>query len=164
MTTIDSFGDSSSPYLAVKTLQQTALDFGQDYPPNASFHVANSFYVDDLLAGADTPAQALALQQTLRALLATEGFDLRKWRSSSEEVVSGISEPLLEKLPNQDLSDNKSVAYPKALGIGWNSSTETMYISINSADKFAPTGIGWLAPTIVAMKILYQRLWEEQLG
>ena len=44
------FGIASSPYLAVRTLQQTAVDFGSD-APTASWHVLHSFYVDDLLGG-----------------------------------------------------------------------------------------------------------------
>ena len=52
------FGVASSPYLAVRTLQQAAEDFGA-HSPIASWHVNNSFYVDDLLGGADSVTQAL---------------------------------------------------------------------------------------------------------
>ena len=44
------FGVASSPYLAVRILQQAAEDFGA-HSPIASWHVNNSFYVDDLLGG-----------------------------------------------------------------------------------------------------------------
>ena len=47
------FGVASSPYLAVRTLQQTASDFGQEFP-DAKWHVNHSFYVDDLLGGSDS--------------------------------------------------------------------------------------------------------------
>ena len=47
------FGVSASPYLAIRTLQQTAADHGQEHP-DASHHIYHSFYVDDFLAGADT--------------------------------------------------------------------------------------------------------------
>ena len=88
------FGVSSSPYLAVGALQQTALDFGHDYPL-AKPHMTTSFYVDDLLAGANTPEQASLLQQELRALLLRGGFDLRKWRSSSPQVLQSLDSSLL---------------------------------------------------------------------
>ena len=45
------FGVTSSPYLAICTLQQTAHDF-QDQYPSAAPLVFSSFYVDDLLTGA----------------------------------------------------------------------------------------------------------------
>ena len=53
------FGMSASPYLAVRALQQTASNFGHLHP-TASSHVSQSFYIDDLLAGANTPEEALA--------------------------------------------------------------------------------------------------------
>lgn len=73
------FGVSAYSFAAVQALQQTAHDFGQDYP-QANLHLFSSFYVDDCLAGADTPQQALQLQQQLRHLLLKGGFNLRKWR------------------------------------------------------------------------------------
>ena len=47
------FGVSSSPFLAVQTLQQVAKDFGYLYPLACPL-VYEAFYVDDLLTGADT--------------------------------------------------------------------------------------------------------------
>ena len=43
------FGVASSPYLAVKTLQQPGQDFGREFP-TAQWHILQSFYVDDLMA------------------------------------------------------------------------------------------------------------------
>jgi len=80
------FGIAASPFLAVQALQQTAHKFGSEFPLAYS-HVFDSFYVDDCLAGADTPEQALELHKQLRELLNKGGFDLRKWRSSSSTVV-----------------------------------------------------------------------------
>ena len=54
------FGVSASPYLAVRTLQQAATDHGEGYPV-AVQHILRSFYVDDLLAGAATPEDAISL-------------------------------------------------------------------------------------------------------
>ena len=98
------FGISSSPHLAVRTLQQTVLDHGT-LSPTTSWHVHASFYVDDLLAGADSTEEAIELHKELRSMLAKGGFDLRKWRSSSQEVLAKIEPQLLEKLPTQDLVD-----------------------------------------------------------
>ena len=47
------FGVAAPPYLAVKVLQQTGKDHGEQHP-TAQWHIDNSFYVDDLLGGADT--------------------------------------------------------------------------------------------------------------
>ena len=67
------FGVSASPYLAVRTLQQTAADHGQDHP-EAAQHVRSSFYVDDLLAGANSVEAALQLYSDLRTILKRGGL------------------------------------------------------------------------------------------
>ena len=75
------FGVTSSPYVAVRTLQQTALDHSSQ-SSKASYHVFNSFYVDDLLAGSDSVAEAVLLYKELRTMLLKGGFDLKKWRTT----------------------------------------------------------------------------------
>ena len=89
------FGVSASPYLAVKTLQQTAADHGEDYP-RATQHIYSSFYVDDFLGGASTPQEAVELFSQLREILLKGGFSLCKWRSSSSEVLQEIPQVLQE--------------------------------------------------------------------
>ena len=46
------FGVRSSPYVAVRALQQASVDFGVSESAE-QWHLCNSFYVDYLLAGAD---------------------------------------------------------------------------------------------------------------
>ena len=77
------------PFVAAQSLQQTAVDFGKDLPL-AKQYVFRSFYVDDCLAGANTPQEAAQLSQDLRSLSLKGVFDLRKWRSSSTEVMNTI--------------------------------------------------------------------------
>ncbi|XP_063634404.1 uncharacterized protein LOC134805046 [Cydia splendana] len=58
------FGISSSPYLALRTIKQLAHDEGERFP-RASPVLLNDVFVDDVVTGADTTAEALALQQEL---------------------------------------------------------------------------------------------------
>ncbi len=170
------FGVASSPYLAVQALQQTAHDFGDSFPL-AKSHVLSSFYVDDLLAGANTPEEALQLQQQLRQLLLKGGFDLRKWRSSSTQVLQNIDTTLHEKIPTKSLTDDHSSEHPKALGMVWDSISDTMSVSVGEPKAITPTKrgvisniartfdvLGWLAPSLIVMKIMFQRLWELKLS
>ena len=105
------------------------------------------------------------------------GFDLCKWRSSSPQVLASIRPSLLEKIPVKDLTDSHSSNHPKALGVEWDSITDTMSTSISSTASFTPTKrviisdiaktfdvLGWISPAVILMKILYQRLWEVKLG
>ena len=163
------FGISASPYLAVRTLQQTAADHGAEHPI-ASSHILKSFYVEDLLAGANTVEEAVELFHSLRAVLKQGGFNLCKWRSSSLSVLQCIPEDLQEKLPVQEVTNS---SHPKALGLEWNSHLDVMSPSIYLANtpNITKCGIvsdvsktfdvlGWISPSVLSMKMLYQKLWH----
>ena len=170
------FGVASSPYLAVKTLQTTGQDFGREFPM-AQWHIMQSFYVDDLMAGADTSKEAITLYQELKTILSNASFNLKKWRSSSKEVLKAIPADLQEKLPTQELVDLHSASYPKALGVTWDSRNDTMSTHVNMSSEFQSTKrgvirdiaklfdvLGWLSPAILPMKELYRELWKLKLG
>ena len=110
------FGVASSSYLAVQALQQTAHDFGDQFPITQS-HLYTSFYVDDLLAGAEDSEAAIKLQTQPRQLLLRGGFDLRKWRSCSTQVMEQIDLELHEQEALKSLIDDHS-SHQKALGDG----------------------------------------------
>ena len=136
----------------------------------------NSFYVDDLLAGADSLEEARALQNSLCEILNKGEFKLCKFRSNSSEVTNSIKPELLEKLPIKGLTDLHASSHPKALGLEWNSESDYMATSLNLSEKVFPTkrgiisdiaqtfdALGWIAPSVILMKILYQNLWVEKL-
>ena len=135
------FGVAASPYLAVKVLQQTGEDHGEQHP-TAQWHITNSFYVDDLLGGADTVEEATALYRNLSHILEQASFHLRKWRSSSKEVLKKIPSSIQEPLPTQELVDQHSATYPKALGVSWDSREDTMFTSINLPESHSTTKRG----------------------
>ena len=167
------FGVSASPYLAIRTLQQTARDHGTERPL-ASSHIMDSFYVDDLLAGAQTEEEAVQLFSTLRSILQRGGFNLCKWRSSSTTVLQSIPHDLQEKLPVIDVTTLQTSSQPKALGLEWNSRQDHMCPSIHVPSFYRKTKrgiisdvsktfdvLGWIFPAVLPMKILYQQLWEK---
>ena len=170
------FGVSASPYLAVRTLQQTAAEHGQDQP-EAAQHIRTSFYMDDLLAGANSVEAVLHLYSSLRGILQKGGFNLCKWRSSSPAVISEIPLELQETLPVKEMTDNHSPAQPKALGLEWDSSLDCTSPSIHQPSPHPPTKrgivsnvsktfdiLGWISPSILVMKMLYQQLWKLSTG
>ena len=126
-------GNETTPYLDIRTLQQTAADHGAEHPI-ASTHIYKSFYVDDLLAGANTVEEAVELFHSLRAVLKQGGFNLCKWRSSSLSVLQSIPEELQEKLPVQEVTSHSHSTHPKALGLEWNSHLDVISSSIHLAD------------------------------
>ena len=170
------FGVTSSPYVAVKVLQQTAVD--HSHPTSRAFyHIHNSFYVDDLLGGADDEQSAFALYQDLRQVLTKGGFQLRKWRSSSSAVLNKIPADLQEPMPDKEMVDSHSSAYPKALGIAWDSRRDELAVQVQLPDQFVSTKrgvasdtaksfdvLGWLSPFMLHMKTLFQDMWKEGIS
>ena len=169
------FGVTSSPYVAVRTLQQVAEDFSS--PSSRShWHIHNSFYVDDLLAGAEDEASAMQLYQELRQVLSRGGFDLRKWRSSSSQVLQKIPPDLQETVPTQEMVDDHSSTYPKTLGITWDSRKDVMAAQVQLPAHYQSTKrgivsdtarsydiLGWLAPFMLRMKVLFQTMWKQKV-
>ena len=170
------FGVSASPYLAVGTLQQTADDHAQGHP-EAAQHIKSSFYVDDLLAGAPSVEAALQLQSELMEILKLGGFNLCKWRSSSPLVMEKIPVELHEKLLVKEVANTHITAHPKALGLEWNAATDCMSPSIKRPEANALTKrgivsnvaktfdvLGWISPSVLITKLLYQQLWQLSIG
>ena len=94
-----------------------------------------------------------------------------------EQVLDSIPNELLEPMPTQDLVDLHSTSYPKALGVAWDSRADTMatHVELPSAYSHSKRGIisdiartfdvlGWLAPAILPMKLLYRELWQLSIG
>ena len=170
------FGVAASAFVAIQSLQQTATDFASEYPL-ASKHVFKSFYVDDCLAGAESTEEAVQLQQQLRSLLLKGGFDLRKWRSSSSEVMQSIPTDLHELIPVKEFLEEATIDSPKALGVHWDSSRDVLQVSIGTLSPLKQCTkrsvisdiaktfdvLGWFAPATILMKILFQHLWEIKL-
>ena len=168
------FGVASSPYLAVKTLQQAAIDHGEEYP-EAQWQILHSFYVDDLLGGAQTVDGAIALSQQLDFILEKASFHLRKWRSSHPAVLDHMPTADKETVPTQCLIDQHQATYPKALGVSWDSGLDKMFTNIELPVDHRSTKrgvisdvartfdvLGWISPAILPMKCLYRELWKEQ--
>ena len=170
------FGVTSSPYMAVRTLMQTATDFGQSYP-QAQKHIRESFYVDDFLGGADTISEAVLLRKQITDILSQGGFNIKKWRSSSPDVLKSIPLAALESIPDCKMLDSHSACYPKALGLVWDSRKDEMATHIEVSQSYSSTKrgvvsdiartfdvLGWLSPVILQMKVLYRSLWQRKLG
>ncbi|KYN12716.1 hypothetical protein ALC57_15107 [Trachymyrmex cornetzi] len=81
------FGVSSSPFLAIRTLQQLADDESLVHP-RASKIIKSHLYVDDLLTGAETFDQARVIRDEIIALLVRGGFIL-----NSRPITAISSDP-----------------------------------------------------------------------
>ncbi|XP_052901349.1 uncharacterized protein LOC128307507 [Anopheles moucheti] len=162
------YGTASAPYLATRTLQQTAKDMGDRFP-SAVDPVLNDFYVDDLLSGADDVTLAKAKVVQIYQMLDSAGMKIRKWASNSLDVLSDI--PICDKAiqDTHELQDS-SVS---TLGLIWDTGSDTLRFKVQIPDPepnltkrmilsyiartFDPLGL--LGPTILVAKLFMQRLW-----
>lgn len=166
------FGISSSPYLAIKTLLQLCKDEQRRFPL-AAVALAECTYVDDILAGASSIEEALCLQRQLIDLLQSGGFELRKWTSNSSDLLAHLPESYLEINPlSLDLETDTTV---KILGLQWLPVLDVFTYRINLTNKpltkrtmlsdlarmFDP--LGFITPITIYCKIMIQHLWSVGL-
>ena len=166
------FDVTSSPFLATQVLRQVAEDYQQEDCLIAAESITTEFYVDDVLTGANTIDEAKIIREELNSLLFKAGMKLRKWQSSSSELIESIPEDQVV-LPISASSSHGT----KALGVYWNTQTDMLHVSTpelkpqDVPTKWEITSVlarvfdvlGWFAPAIVFVKILLQKLWGGRM-
>ncbi|XP_011685530.1 PREDICTED: uncharacterized protein LOC105448572 [Wasmannia auropunctata] len=166
LTTV-TYGTSSASYLATRCLKYLAEQHAPIFPVGSKC-VERDFYVDDLLTGADTIADAkLIINETLQ-LLRLGSFELSKWASNSPELLENIGDR-----QGNSVIINDGV-HPRILGAQWDQSEDTLgfcyQTDINHhtvskrtilsevAKLFDPLGL--IGPIIVIAKLILQELWQ----
>ncbi len=167
------FGVSSSPFLATMVLLQVAADYEDEFPL-AARAIRSTFYVDDCIAGANNLEEAVEIRQQLNNLLSKASMTLRKWRSSSADLLQTIPEELQEETTEEDSPSS----IQKALGIHWEVEGDVMYVAIPNFEREVEATkrtlasdaakvydiMGWFSPAILYIKLLLQKLWKEKIG
>lgn len=163
------YGMKAAPYLAMRTMQQLALDEAHKYPDAAEV-LKKDFYVDDLLSGSYSIEHAKEVQRQLIEMLQSARINLRKWSSNCPELLSQLTTEQI----NPTTIDLKNANSTKALGLRWNpacdvftfhpvdeyndSSQCTKRMLLSDISKiFDP--LGWLSPLTIRAKLLFQKLW-----
>ncbi|KAL4083776.1 hypothetical protein QTP88_029092 [Uroleucon formosanum] len=117
MTTV-TFGQRSSPFLAIRTLHQLAADEAANHPEVQKV-IHTDLYMDDVATGTKCEESALQLQQDLINVFKRGGFDLRKWSSNSIALLESV--PPEHRQTEAVTFDEPTSDYTKVLGlkIGW---------------------------------------------
>ncbi len=166
------FGVSSSPFLAIRTLQELASLEKHKYPEAAQVLLEDTF-VDDICSGTSDLESALSLQKDMMALLKCGGFELRKWASNHPQLLSSLSPEECQIPVSFDREEPLSI---KVLGLQWDPSSDKMFFACEPSDKpctkrnilseiariFDP--LGFLSPVSFCAKHLMQRLWLSKTG
>jgi len=168
LTTV-TYGTTSAPFLALRTLQQLAEDEGHRFP-RAAAALRSSTYIDDIVTGADSEDSVQALQQELTGLFNAGCFDLHKWLSNSERLMHSIPQHSQAGLSSWSVGSEELVG-SKILGLQWQPRSDTFHYQIDIPLKpitkrsiLSDLGriydpLGFLAPLTFQGKLLLQHLW-----
>ena len=184
------FGINSSPFL----LNGTIIHHLKKYL-HSSKELSETFlrdlYVDDSTTGVNTVQEGVKFFELAKSCMKEAGFNLRKWFSNSEELMSLInlkentaSVGKSDKVLNEEQFERKDLR--KVLGLLWDGeSDDLVYNFENIAEEalnlqltkrnvlrvgarfYDPLGL--ISPVVVVTKILFQHLcidkldWDEEL-
>ena len=168
LTTV-TYGQSCSPFLALRTIQELVNQDGYKFPDAARI-LTTSRFVDDIFWGSNDLSELQLLKTEITNLLKLGGFELGKWVSNSPNALRDIpTNDLIDPVIFRDSFDQLSV---KTLGIRWipkedyfsfkisleniKAPTKRMLLS-DSAKLFDP--MGWISPVTVKLKMIFQTTW-----
>ncbi|CAB3261146.1 unnamed protein product [Arctia plantaginis] len=143
--------------------------------PRAAAILETDLYVDDICTGASSEHEALLLRDELIGILATAGYELRKWVSNCPRLLPDLpadhrQDPLLFEdsgsphctsvlgVQYQPVSDTFSFRFTAVMAKLW---TKRSVLS-TVATIFDPNG--WIAPVIFWAKYFLQRLWIAEIS
>lgn len=84
------FGVSSAPFLAIRTVHRLASDESAEFPVGAE--VLRDLYVDDLLLGADTFEKLIQIRDEVIEILKRGGFDIHQWATNHPRALNNLVE------------------------------------------------------------------------
>ncbi|XP_074641220.1 uncharacterized protein LOC141898970 [Tubulanus polymorphus] len=156
------FGNVSSPFTLAITLQKHL----EGYRSLIASDVMNKLYVDNLLTGVDSEAEALRYYHEAREIMQHGSFTLRQWASNCPAVNDQARRDLVH-----DQSDSVTI-----FGLKWDPITDTIFlagkqfegdrdltkrtITSRAASIFDPLGL--IAPLTVPAKRFINKLWVDK--
>ena len=166
------YGIASSSFHSIRPLQVLAEETTNT---QLRFSQTTNMYVDDLFTECEDSKAAEKLQDTIITLLASEGFDIRKWVSSDSKHVSRLA-ATFRKTEDEKIIERKDYLI-KTLGMRWNPNPDQFGFTVK-LDKGAPftkrqilsevsrlfDPFGWLSPTTIHHKSFVQLLWMDKLS
>lgn len=169
------FGLRSSPFLANRTIREL-INLEKERFPLASELALRDLYVDDIASSFMNTDVAVKASQQLIDLFKSGGFDLLKWSSNSNEVLSAIPES--HRLTDPVALDKDESL--KILGMQWLPASDLFTYTIQPSDRECTKRnilstiarlwdiMGLVGPVIVYAKILIKEIcilkldWDER--
>lgn len=166
------FGTTASPFLLAATLYHHLHHVQDDLKGTASI-LLSSFYVDDLVTGADSIEEATRLHQQALEIMDQAGMRLRKWTSNEPQLRSLFTE--------KNISDGTTEGMTKVLGVPWDTDTDRLMVSLDSVLKFVSSApiskrnvlqgtarlfdpLGFINPFTFRARSIFQGLWKDKVS
>ena len=159
------FGAVSSPFILYATLYHHL----QQHNTPLSKDIQTNLYVDNIISGSATEAEAVQYYHNARAMLSKAGFNLRAWMSNSQQVCT---------IAERDKTIDSSIP-SNVLGIHWNALTDQLSLISKGTDLTATElttkrevlqessrvfdPIGFAIPVTIRSKLLMQKLWKGKI-
>ncbi|XP_067615190.1 uncharacterized protein [Eurosta solidaginis] len=162
------YGTKPASFLPIRSMQQLARDEARIYPLGAET-IQNGFYVDDMIAGANSVDVAKELLNQTRKLLSLGNYHLRKWCSNNNLILADDRQEFIT------FDDGTSIT--KTLGLVWDPNLDFFIFSFSpfatpskvtkrtilSAVARLYDPLGLIGPVVAKAKIFLQNLWKEKL-
>ena len=159
----------------------------EDSHPETVLKVMESLYADDFSGGENSDESAVKLYREARKIFKEAGMNLRKWNSNSKEVMKVISQDEGEssKQPETEsyaelMLNPRDPSPVKVLGSPWDVEKYVFRLSLEkivarkdevktkrtliSVSYSIYDVIGFLAPIIFSLKVLFQLVCKEGVG
>jgi len=137
-----SYGTSPAPFLAIRCLNELANNYKHIFP-NSAETWTNSFYVVDLLTGADNLEDLLTIKTEVDNILKSGGFSLAKWHSNHKTFFSQNDKSLnLDELKRWEFTGKQLMIHCVfALSTIWNPFVYQKKHLVNFFQDIRPTWI-----------------------
>lgn len=165
------YGLKSSSFLATRCLKELADRYKHQFPL-ASAILQHNTYVDDILVNSHCKNVLINMQNELIQLLDLGGFQLHKWASNCNFVLTNVDKNVRNET---EVMHHKSEINVKTLGINFNTQNDIFkstcpepYCSQNDSKRdilsyiskfYDPLGL--MGPIFVQAKIIMQKLWSS---
>ncbi|CAK1597927.1 unnamed protein product [Parnassius mnemosyne] len=164
------FGLRSSPYHALRVIQQLIADDGDSFRL-AKIIASRYIYMDDIVFSVMSEEEAASAANELIELFKRAQFDLVKWTCNSDSVLSAL--PSSYKM-SEPLEFDKTAQF-KILGLSWDKSCDCFEFKVTKLDERCSKRIilatvariwdimGFVAPVVLFAKLLIKDLWLLKL-
>lgn len=164
------YGTASASYLSTRCLKELSIMLRNEHL-QASSAIKDDIYVDDLMTGGNSVEEVIAIKNVVVKIMKSVGMKLHKWSSNNSVICQELG-----CAGDVEMKLDENLDATRVLGLVWKSSTDVFTFQVSLANIAHHTKrsmlseaskifdpLGWLAPTVVRAKILFQSLWMRKI-